>query len=273
MIVENQLIEVKWHYTNKDYYISKGYNFTKFGETFFVKVEDLNPTSHIKIKIKCDHCDKIFFREIRNYWKEHDNELGDCCSIHNRIKAIKTCKKLYGVDWAIQNQKFKEKQIKTCQNKYGVSYISQSDEFKENLKMSMIKKYGVDNISKIPEVREKAVSSFYKNGTCPTSKPQYDLYKLINELYGNAKLNYPVGVYSLDIYFEINNNKIDVEYDGVYWHKNKRLKDKIRDDFLVSNGIKVFRISGNNKIPSSAQINESIQKLINENLSFLKITV
>ena len=61
MIIPNQFIEVRWHYTNKDFYISKGYVFTKFNDVFFVKAEDMNPTSHIKIKIKCDHCDRVFY--------------------------------------------------------------------------------------------------------------------------------------------------------------------------------------------------------------------
>ena len=37
---------VSWHHANKKYYEEKGYPFTKYGDEFLVKVEDLPNSSH-----------------------------------------------------------------------------------------------------------------------------------------------------------------------------------------------------------------------------------
>ena len=48
-----KIVEVKWHPRNKIWYENKGYIFTKIGNTFEVKVEDLINNSHCMVKVKC----------------------------------------------------------------------------------------------------------------------------------------------------------------------------------------------------------------------------
>lgn len=52
-------VEMKWSTSNKDYYIKKGYSFTKMKDTFKVKVEDLTKGSMASVNVKCDgyNCD------------------------------------------------------------------------------------------------------------------------------------------------------------------------------------------------------------------------
>lgn len=49
-------VEAKWHSSNKDHFLSKGYPFTKFRDKFFVSVYDLPNNSSAKVKAKCDYC-------------------------------------------------------------------------------------------------------------------------------------------------------------------------------------------------------------------------
>lgn len=49
------IVIVKWHKNNKEWYINKGYPFTKIGDEFDVKVEDLSDkNNNIKVEVKCD---------------------------------------------------------------------------------------------------------------------------------------------------------------------------------------------------------------------------
>lgn len=64
----------------------------------------------------------------------------------------------------------------------------------------------------------------------------------------------------------INDSKIDVEYDGWYYHKDKQDYDNRRDIFVQSNGYKVLRIKGNYQIPTEEQLQEAINYLVKGNL-------
>lgn len=54
MLISKEL-EVKWHPKNTDYYISKGYIFTKYGDTFIVKFEDVLHNGMQRVLLKCDY--------------------------------------------------------------------------------------------------------------------------------------------------------------------------------------------------------------------------
>ena len=62
---------MKWHYKNKEHYISKGYLFTKIGDEFEVKVEDLTNNSNIKVNVKCDSedCNNPYLKPI--HWQTY----------------------------------------------------------------------------------------------------------------------------------------------------------------------------------------------------------
>ena len=62
---------------------------------------------------------------------------------------------------------------------------------------------------------------------------------------------------SLDCVVCVEGFYIDVEYDGAYWHQDKQ-KDRRRDNFVKTQGYKIFRIRGDKKdnLPSEEQIKE-----------------
>lgn len=273
MIVPNQNFEVKWHYTNKDYYESKGYVFTKFGDSFVVSGEDLNPNSHDKILVKCDVCGiKTMLKEKRTYDAGHDDLFGDTCRKCNREKAKITNMSRFGVEWALQTNKSKEKQKSTCLKKYGVEYISQHKGFRENVKNSCLERYGVENVSQLEETRLKVAQSFYEHGTCPTSKQQYAIFQMLKEEYVNCELNFPCGRCSLDCMIDVEGIKIDIEYDGAYWHQDAQ-KDRRRDYYVSSQGYKILRILGENDVPSKEEIQQAIHILLTTNKNFIKINM
>lgn len=98
------------------------------------------------------------------------------------------------------------------------------------------------------------------------SKPQLQLYNIVKKYYANAELEYYIckgdGKYIwLDI--AIPDKKINIEYDGLYWH-NKEL-DKERDRFLQQQGWKVYRIqSYKNLTENQLKIEYSKLELIHD---------
>ena len=50
MILTKEL-DIKWAPSSKKYYEEKGYKFTKLGDTFVVKTEDLSKSSHHKVRV------------------------------------------------------------------------------------------------------------------------------------------------------------------------------------------------------------------------------
>lgn len=62
-----RVVEVNWMYNNKKYYTLKGYNFTKYGDKFEVKVDDLPQHAKVKVFFVCDYCYDIKETTYHNY--------------------------------------------------------------------------------------------------------------------------------------------------------------------------------------------------------------
>ena len=99
-----------------------------------------------------------------------------------------------------------------------------------------------------------------------------EIYKMLTNIFvdEDIQINYPYSRCSLDIALFIDNKKIDIEYDGWYWHQDKK-KDMGRDEFLKSNGWKVLRIKGSYKIPTEEQLKDAIDRIIKEKHSYTEI--
>lgn len=81
-------IMMKWNGRTKQYYESKGYLFTKIGDEFEIKVEDLTNGSSIKVEVQCDDCNKKYF----TIWGDYKKSV----NADNEIYCLKCVRKLYG---------------------------------------------------------------------------------------------------------------------------------------------------------------------------------
>ncbi len=73
-----------------------------------------------------------------------------------------------------------------------------------------------------------------------TSFPEVALLYYLNKIGAEAVHSYKEYGYELDIY--IPSQRTAVEYDGFFWHKNKRKQDLEKNQLCTSNGIKLYRI-------------------------------
>lgn len=122
MLVENQLVKIRWSGNNKKYYESKGYEYTKCGDFFLAKTEDLPKRCSAKVKVICDYCGKEYEKSWYHYQETVDSK--DCC------KNCKTLKKNETTLLARQESLYSK--VLDCCNKKGYKLVTQKEEIKNN---------------------------------------------------------------------------------------------------------------------------------------------
>jgi len=120
----------------------------------------------------------------------------------------------------------------------------------------------------LAERRKKITSNWMKTNKnirryCRrVSKPQQELYNKVKKKFPKAILEHPLKYKDRTIWLDIVllNQKIDIEYDGYYWHnlnqQQGKLSDKERDIFLKNNGWKVYRVNKKNMEDFLNKLNE-----------------
>ena len=193
-----------------------------------------------------------------------------------RQKKEETCLEKYGHKHSWQSDVVRQKCRQTCLEKYGVEVPSQTKEVQDKMRSTFKERYGVEYSLQVPEFAHKARvnanKTMHANGTVTTSSQQIKVYEMCVSLFGenNVTLNKPLSKLSLDIELIYNGEHIDVEYDGRHWH-NDPSKDRARDEVVKAFGYRVLRIKGDHGVPTEQMIVDAVEKLVNENRSFLKI--
>ena len=108
----SKTVKVKWNSKSRKHYESLNYVFTKYGDEFEVKVEDLPIRSHTKVEIECDYCKEIkkwTYDAYNSYVRENGNTYCFKCGkkLYGDKKSLKTklkkSKSFY--DWCIENDR------------------------------------------------------------------------------------------------------------------------------------------------------------------------
>lgn len=80
MYDENQVVKVKWNNTNREWYESKGYKYSKRYDIFEVYAKDLSYRSDAKIKAICDYCGNDYETPFVILMDGRKKYPKDCCS-------------------------------------------------------------------------------------------------------------------------------------------------------------------------------------------------
>lgn len=255
MLKPNQWVTMRWHPKNIPHYTALGYQYTKTGDEFLVRVEDLPLQSHVTVTVICDYCGEEYTYKYQNYNNKCSQHLGDACPKCKYIKNRKSVQERYGVDCVLQRPEIKAKIQNTLQKKYGVTHYSKTKEYRQKCRDTYL-----------AHLQDGSIQA-------PSSSQQVAIYEMLNQLYGNGELNYPCGRCLLDCMVEVDGIKIDVEYDGIFWHQGKEDYDRRRNYFVINQGYKVLRIKGKHKVPDQAILQSSIDTLVHEDLKFLEIQI
>lgn len=121
----------------------------------------------------------------------------------------------YGVYNPLHVDKFIQKKKDTCLKKYGFEFATQNRKVREKLSI----------IGRSPEVKEKKYRTMLKKGSFHISDSEKNFYKYLQVVDKDTRFQelHPINCSLIDFYMP----KYDmwVQYDGIYWHGKKFLKD------------------------------------------------
>jgi len=118
---------VKWHPSNKKYYESKGYVFTKWKDELEVKVEDLPKGSHSEVKVKCDACGEL----LDIPWFTYVDNVKENGDYFCRICAVKLFSSKKRIELMLNNNSTSFAQCGI--NKYGEDFLEKYWDYENNL--------------------------------------------------------------------------------------------------------------------------------------------
>lgn len=274
-----ELIPIYSHVRSRQRYLSLGYE--EKDDYFYVNCNDLPHGSPALEKRRCDNCGKEYIREHEKHEVTFERFGEDVCpecvkndkQFRQKIvdKREKTCKEKYGCH-PMQVPEIKENLQKYFKEKYG-GHPMQNEEVKKNWEKTLMEKYGGLSPLCSEEVREKAAKTMSENNLVPTSSQQIKIFNNLQNLYQDCTcfLNYPESKVYLDVLFEKDNVKIDVEYDGKHWHKNRQKEDRRRDEFLKNKNYKILRIKSAHDIPTDEYLKEKIDELLIKDKKYSEI--
>ena len=167
MLIPGQYTKMRWHARNKYYYMERGYKFTKMGDEFDVKVEDLPSESHVYVKVQCDFCGEIIDVKYQNYTHRGLKSEGYACTKCKYKKIHNVMQEVYGVDTPSQIDGFYEKAKATCQEKYGVDHYASTQECKDKISSTCMERYGATNYSSSDIGKERMANVFLEKFGTP----------------------------------------------------------------------------------------------------------
>ncbi len=107
-------VKMKWGARNKNHFVNLGYEFTKMGDEFEVKIDDLLTNSVVKVKCICDNCKKELNWKLQDYRKcvkENGNTYCNKCAMNlygtqkRNENLIKNKKSKSFEEWCISNNR------------------------------------------------------------------------------------------------------------------------------------------------------------------------
>ena len=157
-LVLPQTVKVRTNGSNCKYFREKGYKFEKCGDFIEVDVLDLQKSSNVKVKIKCEICGCE--SEVLYWYVNKNIDNGTLITCGNKkckdIKTKKTNNKYYGCDNVFSNQQIKDKIKNTNNKKYGVNNPMESIVIQNKVKATCQKKYGGNSSMCSEEIQNKA---------------------------------------------------------------------------------------------------------------------
>jgi hypothetical protein len=205
MLLEEKT-KIKASKKNIDHLRSIGYE-CELKDNIEIFTKDINPGSHILVKVKCDICGKekeiLFQKYIKNI---KNGQFYACSSKCAQDKVKHTSLNKYGSEYYTQTKEYKEDVRKTSINKYGCDHFTQNEEIKNKVKKTNIEKYGEDNPFKSYDVKEKIKkTNIEKYGEDNPSKSDIIKNKISTNLKKWNKIK------NLEMYKKYNVQSIDYE--------------------------------------------------------------
>lgn len=276
MIITKE-VEIIVNNNKISYYREHGYPDIKRYDKITIPVEELGPTSKIKVECECDYCHEHFMKTYGDVIQGRKTIEKDSCNKCKYKKIEEVNLKKYGVKTNLVLEENKEKTKKTVREKYGVDNVMQNPEILERQHQSLFEHYGVTTPIHNPEIKEKIIKTTIKNsqGTIRThngmllingvfcSQAQKDLCNFLK-----FEINCLIGPYCVDglkdnIVLEYNGGGHDIAVQqGKISKEDFDKKERYRWEELISKGYNVIVVENINDEKMSMEDYEAIKKLV-----------
>lgn len=249
----SETVKVKWNSRNKKHYVNLGYLFTKMGDSFDARIEDLTNGCNSEVQIMCDYCGKVYTNKWEQYLRtSHSNISKDCCwdccekkatdaieikyggrselFFQYNDKRVSTNLQRYGCVNPFSSEAIKEKIVATNIKKYGVPYSMQDERVKQKGRETCRQKYGVDNYFELLKGKFIKENSPKWKGGAEYSRVERATFEY--RQWRNA-------VFARDHYTCQCCGRKNGDGSTVVFHAHhiKNWKDNTEDRYLVENGI------------------------------------
>ena len=237
----SKTVMLKWNGRIKQHYVSKGYIYTKMGDTFVCNVNDLTNGSTVKVNVVCDYCGKHFEVMWQHRIKCVNENIvkkdacKDCCELkmqdivktkynvnsvllspNIREQITKTNLAKYGCENPFSNKTIQNKIANTNIEKYGCKNVAQSQDIQQKIKRTNQERYGVDCVFSAESIKNKIKE------TCISKygAPNYMIYAKHLKLYRGDKSSHwkPVKLQR--------QNRWDAKY--IEWRASVLKRDKFK---------------------------------------------
>jgi hypothetical protein len=281
-MIITQFVTIKIGSRNMNHYKSIGYSDVKLNDEITIPIEHLPKGSHEIIDVECDFCKTIVKKQYKSILLERGGSVikMDCCKNCSAIKVSQGNMLVYGVKNVMQVKEINDRLKQSMLKKYGVTNATMDSEILaramrannpekraqtlEKTRKTMLEKYGVEYGVQLDYSRKR----LFEVRTSESSQQRL-VADMVSKIFDSAQRNFSYSNLSLDIFVEIGETKIDVEYDSWYWHERNR--DRKRDEFLKGEGFKILRIKSERKIPTEIQLLCAIDILSKTDRKYMEI--
>ena len=210
------------------------------------------------VKTQC-YCGIIFFTKPNSVFTENTKS----CGCHQKQRVSK-CSKGNVLNQRFGNLKvlFEDKEYKLDQKNQQIYWRCLCDCGNQCSVTTASLNYGC--------VKSCGNCKLFRNGVL-TSFKALELHKMIGEGIHNYTTDVLGNVKNINVDIAIPEEKIAIEYDEEYWHKDRRDKDQDQTDKLIKSGWKVIRIFAKRNLPTKQQMDDALSIVRNTNQTLIKI--
>lgn len=223
-MITTEWVEAKWNSKTKKRYVDLGYKYTKMGESFSIRVEDVSPWNKSQIEVKCDYCGDTYTTTLEKRTSALDQRKTtskDTCSKTECVKSkiLESNNRLFGADSYIESEEGRRHIDKVIFDKYGVDNVFQLESVKEKTKATNLLKYGEEHFTQTELYKEKSkATSLERYGTEYPVQSEEIKAKYIPKISGENHYNWKGGI-------SPENNLIRMSQEMMKWKKDVYNRD------------------------------------------------
>jgi hypothetical protein len=238
-MILDKIVLIKINSRNFNFYKNKIEDI-KNNTEYEITIENILPSSHIKINVCCDICNKISKKPYRDYIKSFKKYNYYSCSPKCALSKNKKTNTInFRCDNVFSNEKIKEKIKETNLQKYNVQYPSQSASIRKKIENTNLKNYGVKNALESDIIKNRIKkTNIIKYGTENILSSEYMKdWRLKNgkKIPDHLKPSYKI--YQEKVRILTNNSKKELFqiWNGIDYYDNEYIKDNLELKFYDKN--------------------------------------